>query len=379
MSAADFTRVIFLLNSFGLGGSERKVVRIAAHLANVGEQVGCAYMQMPATLEPTLPAQVKRWFLDRRARLSVALVRKLLRLAEHPDGVVLLAVNQYPALYAAVLRRIARRRFPRVICLMNTSTFERSRDFWFRPLYSWALQQMDVVVYGSEGQRALWDDPRNASWQRSRVLYNGVDRLRFNHPAFASAGRALRDSLGIPANRFVFGSSGRLAPEKNYLVLVEALAQLRKAGVDAQLLIVGEGPQRSALESLARDRGVVEFMSLIGQQQDVRPALAALDVFVLPSTNETFSNAALEAMSMGRPVILSRVGGAPEMVTEGVEGHLLEPEELDAALAPALGALARSPARCAELGLGAATRIASQFSEEVMLREYRQLIEQGNR
>ena len=377
MSAADFTRVIFLLNSFGLGGSERKVVRIATHLVGRGEHVGCAYMQLPDTLEPTLPAQVKRWFLDRRSRLSVAVLKALLRLSKHPDGVVLLAVNQYPALYAAVLRRIAPRRFPRVLCLMNTATFERSRDFWFRPLYSWALRQMDLVVYGSEGQRALWDDPRNASWNRSRVLYNGVDRQRFNPHDFVASGLALRESLKIPAKRFVFGSSGRLAPEKNYLVLVEALAQLRQSNVDAQLLVVGDGPQRSALESLARERGVAEFMSLIGQQDDVRPALAALDVFVLPSTNETFSNAALEAMSMARPVILSRVGGAPEMVAEGVEGHLLEPDSLGTTLAPALATLARSAERRAQLGRAAATRVASQFSEEVMFQQYREMIEQG--
>jgi glycosyltransferase involved in cell wall biosynthesis len=317
---------------------------------------------------------VKRWFLDRRARLSVTVLSRLLKLSQHPDGVVLFAVNQYPALYAAVLRRIAGRRFPRVICLMNTSTFERSRDFWFRPLYSWALRQMDVVVYGSEGQRALWDDPRKASWQRSRVLYNGVDHRRFNHAAFAAAGQALRESLGIPAERFVFGSSGRLAPEKNYRVLVEALAQLRGSGVDAQLLIVGEGQQRGALESLARERGVTDFMSLIGQQDDVRPALAALDVFVLPSTNETFSNAALEAMSMARPVILSRVGGAPEMVAEGVEGYLLEPESLGTSLAPVLGALAQSPQRREQLGRAAVVRVASQFSDDAMFLSYKNLL-----
>ena len=73
------------------------------HLAARGVVVGCAYMQKPDTLESSLPSQVSRWFLDRRSRLSVAVLSRLLRLSNPPDGIVLVAVNQYPALYAAVL------------------------------------------------------------------------------------------------------------------------------------------------------------------------------------------------------------------------------------------------------------------------------------
>jgi glycosyltransferase involved in cell wall biosynthesis len=367
-------RVIFLLSDFGLGGSERKVVKLATRLAAEGASVGCAYMQRPDTLAASLPESVPRWFLDRRARLSPGVLRGVSRLAGVDGGATVVAVNQYPALYAAVLRRFAPRRVPRAVCLMNTGEFERARDAFFRPLYAWALRQMDVVVYGSEGQRALWDQPGSRSWHRSQVLYNGVDLQRFDAAQFEAQGKALRAECGVTEGRLVFGSSGRLAPEKNYAVLVDALAGLRSRGVDAHLLIVGEGPMRPALEALARERGVAERMSLIGSREDVRPALAAMDVFVLPSTNETFSNAALEAMSMGLPAILSRVGGAPEMVTDGVQGHLLDVQTLRESLIPSLEALAKDTGLRRRMGEAARVRVASQFADQQMITAYRSLL-----
>lgn len=108
-----------------------------------------------------------------------------------------------------------------------------------------------------------------------------------------------------------------------------------------------------------------------GAVADVRPVLAAIDVFVLPSTDvESFSNAALEAMAMARPVILSSIGGAGEMVRNGVDGFILSPSELEARLPPLLAALCAAPMRRVQLGLAARERIEREFSLEVMAARY---------
>ena len=367
--------VVFLLNSFALGGSERKVVKLTTRLFADGTQVGCAYMQRPDTLESTLPVEVPRWFLDRRARLSLGVIARLKRLLRQNDRTTLVAVNQYPAIYVAVMALLAPQRLAKTVCLMNTATFERRRDFWFQPLYRWSLRRIDVVVYGSEKQRALWDSPGSASWPRSCVLYNGVDLQRFDADAAVPQAAALREKCSIPHSRFVFGSIGRLASEKNYPVLVTALAQLTQCGIDAQLLLAGEGPLRARLEEMGAALGVADRVSLIGEMADVRPALAAMDVFVLPSTNETFSNAALEAMAMSRPVILSDVGGASEMIVDGQEGRLVPLATLEADLLRCLQSLAiDSAGRCA-MGKAARVRVASQFSDAAMLVKYRELLD----
>ena len=127
------------------------------------------------------------------------------------------------------------------------------------------------------------------------------------------------------------------------------------ARVDAHLVIAGDGPLRDFLARRAVELEVADRVSFVGELDDVRPVLTALDVFVLPSTAvESFSNAALEAMAIGRPVILSDIGGAREMIDDGVEGYVVSPTELAGATAGAdLGAVCR-PAQAPADGTGRA-------------------------
>jgi glycosyltransferase involved in cell wall biosynthesis len=103
--------------------------------------------------------------------------------------------------------------------------------------------------------------------------------------------------------------------------------------------------------------------------------LAALDVFVLPSVAvESFSNAALEAMAMGRPVILSDIGGAREMIDDGVEGYVVSPTELEARLPALIAALYADPRKRLQMGRAARARVVSCFSVDGMAAAYRSLI-----
>jgi glycosyltransferase involved in cell wall biosynthesis len=116
----------------------------------------------------------------------------------------------------------------------------------------------------------------------------------------------------------------------------------------------------------------------VGALDDVRPVLAALDVFVLPSIAvESFSNAALEAMSMGRPVILSDIGGAREMISEGVEGYVVSPTELPARLPALIAALYADPRKRQQMGAAARDRAVNCFSVPAMVAGYRGLLHDG--
>jgi glycosyltransferase involved in cell wall biosynthesis len=155
---------------------------------------------------------------------------------------------------------------------------------------------------------------------------------------------------------------------------------LREQGVDAHLLLAGEGRMRPQIEADIAARGLEGHASLPGLQADVRPALTAMDVFVLPSTHvETFSNAALEAMATQRPVVLSRIGGAAEMVQDGVEGFTLELSELRAGLAPALARLHGDRMLQETMARNARLRVEQQFSLEAMLSRYAALLEDSGR
>ncbi|MFF2955765.1 glycosyltransferase [Kitasatospora sp. NPDC057965] len=136
---------------------------------------------------------------------------------------------------------------------------------------------------------------------RVELIPNGIDAARFRRPpADRAATRArVRAELGLPQGSRVIGGIGRLVPGKRFHVLLEALAGLDGA---ARLVLVGEGPERSALERRAAGLGVRDRLVLTGERDDVPDLLTALDVLAAPSTEETFGLGVLEGLAAGLPV-----------------------------------------------------------------------------
>jgi glycosyltransferase involved in cell wall biosynthesis len=372
--AADTLDVLFVLNSLALGGSERKIVRVANQLRARGVRAGIASLNEPHTLARYIDNKVPWWRLGRRGKFSIAAVRRLLEVVNRRRPRTLIAVNLYPALYVLTTAALARPARPRTACLLNTSLVNSRGLPWRAWLYRRLLPLFDRTVHGCDAQRVMWLRAGSPAWRRSEVIYNGVDLSEFRIEALPAPVAKLRAQLGIPVGRFVFGSVGRLAAEKNHAALITALARLRAAGLDAHLVVAGEGPERRALEQQAKGLGLADRVSLPGALPDVRAVLASLDVFVLPSTTiESFSNAALEALAMARPVIMSAIGGAAEMIRDGVEGFVLPLAELDARLPPLLAALCADPERRARLGAAGRERVETRFSLAGMLDHYEAL------
>ncbi|HUF94091.1 MAG TPA: glycosyltransferase [Candidatus Limnocylindria bacterium] len=183
--------------------------------------------------------------------------------------------------------------------------------------------------------------------------------LRARAPSRAAA----RARLGLGPGDFAVAALGRLVPVKGFDLLVAALPRLAQAAPGARLLLIGDGPERPALEALASRLGVSGRLTITGATSDVGAYLAAADVFAAPSRNEGMGRALVEAMALGLPVIGAAVGGIPAVVTDGVCGRLV-PAEDAGALAEALAELARDGALRAKLGAAAVER-ADAFSTAV--------------
>ena len=366
-------RALFVLATLGVGGSETKTVRIVNALAARGMPAGVAYLNPPEDLRPALDPAAPVWRLDRRGKLSLNAVKSLRALIREHKPDVVFAVNLYAALYVA-MASVGLRDRPRTVGMINTSEFTSDRA-WRATFYRPVIGRLDRTVYGSESQRLHWLSLLKYPSERSMVLYNGVDARHFAPDSLDALRDAERRRLGLPAEAFVVGTVGRFAPEKNQRVLIDAIAALRDRGLDARLLLVGDGRIRAALESRAAELGVRDRVIFAGKSRDVRPALSAMDAFVLPSTHvETFSNAALEAMAMSRAVILSNIGGAAEMVRNGVDGFTLEREELATELAPLLARLQASDDLRRRLGESARARVLNKFSLDNMVQGYATII-----
>jgi glycosyltransferase involved in cell wall biosynthesis len=368
--------VLFLLSSLAVGGSERKIARMANRLREEGVAVNLACLNAPYTLESTLRRDVPLTKLERQGKFSPAAVLRLRKLILRDRPATVVAVNLYQALYVACATALMSRR-PRIVALVNTSTFRGRR--MRKRLYQAVLSRFDLVVHGSRAQSRFWESPAvsaDRDPERSTVIYNGVDSAHFDPIVSFEAAKRLRAQLGVKPGALLIGSVGRLAPEKNHEVLLTTLRRLRVARVDAHLVIAGKGPLRDQLLRRAAALEIADRVNFIGEFEDVRPVLAALDVFVLPSVAvESFSNAALEAMSMGRPVILSDIGGAREMIDDGVEGYVVSATELSARLPAIISALYADTRKRLGMGAAARARAVSRFSMAGMTAAYRGLLQ----
>ena len=372
-SSVQGTRALFVLSSLSVGGSETKTVRVANELLRRGVTTGIVYLNAPHDLRSALAPGIPVWHLERRGKFSLAAARSLRQLIRKQQPRTVFAVNLYPALYVS-LAVVGLSNRPCTVGLINTSEFPPGSE-WRASFYRPFLRRFDETVYGCELQRSRWLSLLHYPRERSTVLYNGVDCEHFAPSPVGAQSLCERRRLGIDPESFVIGSIGRLKPEKNQAVLLEAAAELRLRSIPAHLLLVGEGVLREQLEHRAEQLRIRPFVTFAGVQRDVRPALAAMDVFVLPSTHvETFSNAALEAMAMGKPVVLSRIGGAEEMVDEGVEGMTLHAADLRESLAPALAHLHEDAQRRERMGQAARKRVVREFSLQAMVDRYASLI-----
>jgi glycosyltransferase involved in cell wall biosynthesis len=369
---AQRSDVLFVLSSLAVGGSERKIARMANRLREEGVQVSLACLNGPYTIESTVRRDVPLRKLERRGKFSFSAVWRLRKMILQDRPATVIAVNLYQALYVACATSLLSHR-PRTVALVNTSTF-RGRHLLKR-LYQFVLRRFDQTVHGSQAQRDFWRNGDRSADDSSSVIYNGVDSTHFEPVVAHEEAKRLRARLGVSPSSLLIGTVGRMRPEKNQEVLLTTLRRLRVARVDAHLVIAGDGPLREFLVRRAAELEIADRVSFVGELEDVRPVLTALDLFVLPSTAvESFSNAALEAMAVGRPVILSDIGGAREMIDDGVEGYVVSPTELAARLPALIAALYSDRRKRLQMGQSARRRAETRFSVAAMLAAYRALL-----
>jgi glycosyltransferase involved in cell wall biosynthesis len=366
--------ILFVLNALGIGGSERKTVAVVNELRRTGYEVHLAYLDDRTPLLKMVHDDVPVIYLERQGKFSLSAIRKLRAYLQSTVFSRVVCVSLYPFLYAqAAVWTVGDRVRPSITVSVNATEHFDWKSRIQMSVYAPLLRRANQVIFGCRTQKKLWTGRYDLDEKKCRVIYNGIDWQYFSPDREYDF-----DDLSFKRKNtdFVFGAVGTLWANKNHIELVHALARVKSSLPNARLVIAGEGPERIRIEEAAREYGLESRVTLLGEIYDVRPLLASLDVFVLPSISETFSNAALEAMAMQKVVILSNVGGNPEMVKNGVDGYCYERGDVDA-LSALLKSIAEDPEGMQRVGLQARNSVAERFSFARMVDDYRDMLGQA--
>ena len=206
--------------------------------------------------------------------------------------------------------------------------------------------------------------------QKVHVIRNGVDCDRFT-PCEANR-LDVRSELGLPADAQLAGLVAALRSEKNHSMLIRAAASLRDSFPKLHWLVVGDGPEREAIESLIGELGVADRVHLLGTRHDTPRLVSALDVFTLCSLNEASPVSILESLSCGVPVAASDVGSIAESIHPGETGYLFPSEDLDA-MTTAVSRLLLDANR-SQLGIKGRELVQRTGSLDAMVRGYQNLV-----
>lgn len=338
------------MQSFGIGGLERMVQTLAVGLRAEGHEAEVAAYLEPGPIELELRREgvLTHSFIGApglRATLTLRLARWL-----RAGGFDVLHTHHLgPAIYGGPAARLAGARH------VHTEHSVEFYDLGRRRLVGAVLPRVARVVGVSE---AISDWRREAFGAGCRVIENGVVPVG---PPHERERRARRAALQFPSDAWVVGCVARLAPEKNHALLLDAARRW-----DAlHLVLIGDGPQRAAIEADVARLGLASRVRLLGARDDVRRWWCAFDVATLTSTREGQPMALLEAMSADVPVVATAVGGVPQLL-EGA--GLVVPSGDATALVSALQRMQQPTvrARCIEAGRVVATR----HSAGEMVRRY---------
>jgi sugar transferase (PEP-CTERM/EpsH1 system associated) len=363
--------IVHVVLALNVGGLERVVLRLLAHTDRERFSPRVCVLDEPGVLAPELeqlgvPLMIVRRRDGLDAHLPVRLAARLRR-----EGARLVHThNATPHLYGGVAAAIARARtgdrFPRVV---HTKHGRNAPDAPRKVLLNRiAATFTDRVVAVCDDAAAVARDVEHVDPRRVVMIPNGVDTQEFRP---GGDPRAARAALGVPQGGYHVGCVARLDAIKDHPTLFAAIERVRRVVPDAHLTLIGDGPERAALEDRARALGLAGVVTFAGERPNVASLLAAFDVFALSSISEGGALTLLEAAAAGLPIVATRVGGNAEVVDDGASGLLVPPGDA-ARLAEALLALAIRPDRAA-FGAAGRARVERLFGVERMARGYHDL------
>ena len=366
--------IMFLTNYLGIGGAEQQLLELVKGIdkARFEPLVVSLYPGGPLEAEIRQIPGAELISVNRKGKYDFWVMTRVLSLLRQKEVDIIqpfLTPATFFGLLPAVINRTpvkvaTERAGVRLNKTLGYKIYQKTEDFFTR--------FADRVVPNSEAGRRLLVD-RGINPARIKVIYNGInfERLTPNRTKVAQ----IRKQMRLSPNGKVVGNMASLTPAKGHATFLRAAKIIHRAMPQTRFAILGDGPLRLSLENMVMELGIKPCVTFFGSQQDIGSYISTFDVFCLSSVDhEGCSNATLEAMALGKPVVVTDVGGNREVVAHGKTG-LLVPVWSPEGLANGVLTCLREPDWARDMGQRARKMVLTRFSLARMVRDYEQLYE----
>jgi glycosyltransferase involved in cell wall biosynthesis len=360
--------ILHLSSTSGPGGAEMIVRRLAASLdPQRFRSVACLFR--PGWLQDAcqlagLPTHVLRI----NGAFDLQWARAFLRLIK-TERIALIHAHEFTAnVYGTMLGRIADVPVVATIHGKNYYWEQAKRRIAYR-----IVSRKAKMIAVSHDLKQFVVERVGIPAHRIEVVYNGVEAYS---PPDIDQVQAAQGELELSRWDYVVGSVGSLYPVKGHIYLIQALPLILQECPKTVLLLVGRGESENVLKAEVSRLGVEDHVRFLGFRNDISVLLGLMDVFVLPSLSEGLSMALLEAMSAGRPIVATKVGGNAELVYEGQTGYLV-PSEAPQALAERVVCLLGNKDQAMAFGGRGKQLVEEQFSLAGMVNAYQKCYERA--
>lgn len=322
-------KLLIVSGSMSYGGAEIQTLELANGLIDLEYAIDMVVLNNRTELIDKAGPEIRFHIMGKTSYLDFAVVRKLRCVIAGKKPDIILCVDLYPMLYLHFALG------PKIRSYSTATVFHSTLPQNFKDKFKrWFLvpitKSSAKIIFVSNNQKQYWVKNWNINPDKSVVIYNGIDIELFeSYLQNEEEVRNQRKILGFGVNDIVIGTCSNFRPEKRQQDLIEVCALLKGKGYPVKVLIIGDGHMRSTIEEQIQFLGLQKDVVITGYVSDVRPYLAAADIFVLTSSTETLSIAAIESQAMKKAAVLSNTGGASEIVNEGINGFLYPVCDLD--------------------------------------------------
>lgn len=352
-------RLLVVIDGMEVGGSQRQIQHLLAGLDRQRWEPELVYFRRDSFLAETIRRSgVAVHHLPKQRRVDLRFLIAFARLLRRGDYAIVHAYSLTAELWSMLARGLSGRR---PLLIASERSFNLDKPAWHWLLKRLVLGRSAAVIANSRAGARSTAGRTGMPETMFATVANGVD---LPAPMPPSERAAIRRALGVPEARAMGLFVGRLVAVKNLPCLIQALATL-PPGQRPWIALAGDGPLRAFTQQLAAACGVAEDVCLLGERPDVTHLMQAADFLVLPSHFEGLSNALLEAMAAGCPVIASAVGGTPELIDDSCTG-LLFPAGDTGALAAAMTRMAEEPALRSRLARAARQHVEHNHSQAAL-------------